>query len=629
LVSRWLLERDERRRTSLPTSGGVKGGGTVLGKAAEDKLILEIVEAAKAKCPFTREELEEVVRDTAIKLELKIAKTGQPYVESTDVSALTDAFLARAAKKGVHILKKGGRKYALQRLVNQSADSLKRYAAKINPALKAFQLKHNVKLGLKDVGNWDETGLDLCAFASMDYLFLKFSGNEVAVPFEQSPHITIVVGFTGDAKMILLLIIKGSENVPPSSVHAQLLGRESLVYIAQTVTGWINNELKTAFLKLQIDRGILGKSPKVVNVDGHDSNANNAELHKLADEGNVLVVIPPSHTSAAVDGMGTQQCDRPAHQGGPIALLKAAIRRLLRRQFFANVRDKAVKSTVTIAEIAAIGEKAWHESFDVRKMERLNADVGYYIDAAGFLQWDLTRIMRPELDVCAAPSAPASAALTASTAPVVSNFGGRAAVQAAQQEQEMAIANVRADVDKVFAVHNSVLNIAQPVVPRPTQPAERGRGARKHSRDGLIVGGEEWEAWQADKEEAAAKAVTKKATTALAFWARHRAAVRAIEEKLEDGVEVEDLNVSELKALIISRTGHTAKTAKGGKAALLIEAASAMSRESCIPPTPPRPPQDENDGSAVCECGTAADADLEPDEEGYSWCGHCGGRLLE
>lgn len=297
------------------------------------------------------------------------------------------------------------------------------------------------------------------------------------------------------------------------------------------------------------------------------------------------------------------------------------------------MRDKAVKSTVTIAEIAAIVEKAWHEAFDVRKMERLNADVGYYIDADGFLQWDLTRIMLPELDARAAPSALASAAPAAPatlTAPVVSNFGGRAAVQAAQQEQEEAIAIVRADVAKVFAVHDSVLNIAQPVVPRPTQPAERGRGARKHSRDGLIVGGEEWEAWQAEKKETAAKAVTKKAATALAFWARHRATVRAVEEKLEDGVEVEDLNVSELKALIISRTGKTAKTAKGGKAALLIEAASAMSRESCIPPTPPRPPQDENDGNgAVCECGTAADADLEPDEEGYSWCGHCGGRLLE
>jgi hypothetical protein len=259
--------------------------------------------------------------------------------------------------------------------------SLDALAAENNPALKAFQLKHNVKLGLKDVGNWDETGLDLCAFASMDYLFLKFSGNEVAVPFEQSPHITIVVGLRQDDPY-------------------------------------------------------------------------------------------------------------PRHQG---------------------LRERAAEP------------------------------------------------------------------------------GARAAAR----------------------------------------PAERGRGARKHSRDGLIVGGEEWEAWQADKEETAAKAVTKKTATALAFWARHRAAVRAIEEKLEDGVEVEDLNVSELKALIISRTGRTAKTAKGGKAALLIEAASAMSRESCIPPTPPRPPQDENDGSAVCECGTAADADLEPDEEGYSWCGHCGGRLLE
>jgi hypothetical protein len=633
LAPLWLVERDERRRTSLPNSGGVKGGGTVLGKAAEAKLILEIVEAAKARCPLTRDELEEIVRNLAIELKLKIAKTGQSYTALSDVSTLVTAFLVRAAKRGVYITEKTARKYAVQRLINQNRDSLTRYATKVNPALKAFQRKHGVKLGLKDVGNWDETGLDLCAFASsMSYLFLKFFGNEVAVPFEQSPHMTVVVGFTGESKMVLLLVIKGSESVSPSPSHAQLLGRESLVYIAQTESGWITNALKTAFLKLQIDHGILGQRPMVVNVDGHDSNVNNEELEKLAAENKILLVVPPSHTSAAVGGMGTQQCDRPAHQGGPIALLKAAFRRMLKRQFFGNVRDKTQRSTVSVAEIAAILHKAWHEAFDQRKMEKLNFDVGWYVDDDGDLQWDIGRLLLPEHDEHAdgapAPTAPAAPAEPAAlTAPVVSNFGGRAAVQMRQAAQEVAVTRIRAEVNQIFAVHNAVLGISQPVVPRPTEATERGGAARKHSRDGLLIGGPEWLARQAEKKETSAKAAAKKIADALAFWVRHRAAVRAVEQKIEEDKAIEELTVSELKALIISRTGATAKS-KGGKAALLTEAASAMSSASatCIPPTPP--PQDENDGP-VCDCGAVVDVDLELDADGLLWCESCGGRLEE
>jgi hypothetical protein len=85
----------------------------------------------------------------------------------------------------------------------------------------------------------------------------------------------------------------------------------------------------------------------VVTVDGHDSNLNNPELIELATKSKILLVIPPSHTSVAVGGMGTQQCDRPAHHGGPIACLKAAFRRLLKQQWFANLRNKELKSQVS------------------------------------------------------------------------------------------------------------------------------------------------------------------------------------------------------------------------------------------------------------------------------------------
>jgi hypothetical protein len=339
-----------------------------------------------------RDELERLVRETAIELGLTVTRTGNPYSMLTDVSTLVASIIRRAAQDGIFILEKKGRKFALQRLANQIPDELKRYAAKINPALIYFQREHG-KLTLKDVGNWDETGLDLCAFAQMyGFLCLRHFGNQVAVPFEQSPHITVVVGFTGSEGMVLLAIIKGVDGQPPSPSHAQLLDDDSKVYLGQTATGWINNSLKTAFLKLQLDRGILGARPMVVNVDGHDSNLNNPELIQLASQNKILLVIPPSHTSAAVNGMGTQQCDRPAHQGGPIACLKAAFRRLFKQQWYANLRDKDVKSQVSIAEIAALLAKAWKESFKSSKMEELNGDVGYYINDEDFLQWDLTRL---------------------------------------------------------------------------------------------------------------------------------------------------------------------------------------------------------------------------------------------
>jgi hypothetical protein len=63
----------------------------------------------------------------------------------------------------------------------------------------------------------------------------------------------------------------------------------------------------------EADAGIVGTRPLCINVDGHCSNYDNALLEKLMLDNNVLCLIPPSHTSADKNGMGTQQGDRPAH----------------------------------------------------------------------------------------------------------------------------------------------------------------------------------------------------------------------------------------------------------------------------------------------------------------------------
>mmetsp|Transcript_18369 Transcript_18369/g.53612 ORF Transcript_18369/g.53612 Transcript_18369/m.53612 type:complete len:159 (+) Transcript_18369:320-796(+) len=106
-------------------------------------------------------------------------------------------------------MRKGGRKVVLLRMLNQNRTQLKAYADKANSELKALQDKYR-KLTLADIANADETGWDICALSSaMVYVFLKVFGNLVAVPVDQSPHFTFVVGHAGGKRMCILMIIQG------------------------------------------------------------------------------------------------------------------------------------------------------------------------------------------------------------------------------------------------------------------------------------------------------------------------------------------------------------------------------------------------------------------------------------
>jgi len=262
------------------------------------------------------------------------------------------------AKEGIYFVEQHGRKLGLQRHINQNYESLRQFALKINPALLAFQILHKVILTPKNVGNYDETGVD------DRRRHVRVRRRPLHVPqalrqpdrraYEQSPHWTLVLGFVGVVQMELLAIMTGTDKNTPSPFHAQLLKADSGVYLGQSATGWMSNPLKVTYFKLQLEKGIVGKRPTVINVDGHDSNMNNPELHELCAANKVLLVVPPSHTSAAVGGIGTQQCDRPAHNGGPIALFKKSFRKLFGKQFFANLRDPNWNNVVSVAEILAL-----------------------------------------------------------------------------------------------------------------------------------------------------------------------------------------------------------------------------------------------------------------------------------
>ncbi|KAJ1624290.1 hypothetical protein T492DRAFT_1048254 [Pavlovales sp. CCMP2436] len=223
-VPKWLSRRDENHKNSLPQAGGVKGGGTVLRESAERELCKTMGRAALANMPYQYVEVEDAVRNTAIELRRVVAKTGKVYDSLTDVSTLVKSFIVRMAKEGIYFIEKHGRKLGLQPL----------------------------------------------------YMCLKHYGNQFVAPFEQSPHWTLIIGFVGVVQMELLAIMKGTDNLMPSPFHAQLPKGGDGVYLGQTATGWVNNPLKLVFANLQIDKGIIGKRPIVINVDGYDSNQRRA-----------------------------------------------------------------------------------------------------------------------------------------------------------------------------------------------------------------------------------------------------------------------------------------------------------------------------------------------------------------
>jgi hypothetical protein len=679
---KWLHARDVQRLTKKPRAGGVKGGGTVLGATAEKKLMVDMADAAAQHCPYTFEEVEDMVRAALIETGTIIARTGQPYTLVSDVSTLLTAILRRAAEQGVYIVQKNGRKLGLQRHINQNYEALKAYAAKVNPLLLAFQQKYGVKLTLFDVGNWDETGLDLCAFARGLFLFLKGAGNQVVVPFEQSPHWTLVVGFVGKVRMQMLAIMKGSSDQAPSPYHAQLLQEGDGTFLAQSETGWITAAQKVAYFKLQVEAGIIGKRPLCINVDGHVTNFDNKELEELAREHQTILLIPPSHTSAAVNGMGTQQGDRPAHQGGPIALLKRELRGMLRQHFGAALRDVTRKSNVSAAEILAIVARAWASSFDPSLIDKLNADVGYYINEEGFLQYDLTRLLPvPAASVPAAASAPAAAAFSSladqqaaaaaaagcatlgtpetagsfASAPelaaaralgpalVTSRAFGRHYFNTLSTEQSGVIERARADVKMIVALENARVGKLQPVVPLPQQKTRRDAETLRHSKFGCVVGSDEHRAAvgrAADNEAAAAR---QQLAAGASKWARHRAVVLKAEAALVDKRgNVAALNAAELKALVLSRTGRWPKATSFKDGSLLAEAEAAVLARSTtlMPPTPPAAAERACDGGGggdaaaaaaeadawACEsCDSVFDESTLPalDENNFCWCS-CG-----
>jgi len=145
-VPKWQLERDVLHKTKLPKSGGVKGGGTVFGEAAEREVCKSMGRAALGNMPYGYAEIECTVRNTAIELGRVVTNTNKLYDSLTDVSTLVRSFIVRMAKEKIYFVEKHGRKLGLQRHINQNYESLRQFAIKINSAFLAFQILHNIIL---------------------------------------------------------------------------------------------------------------------------------------------------------------------------------------------------------------------------------------------------------------------------------------------------------------------------------------------------------------------------------------------------------------------------------------------------------------------------------------------------
>lgn len=314
-----------------------------------------------------------IIRTTLMTMEVKNPVTRQPYKETSDVSKVVAGFLDRCKAKGIVLNWKGGRKLGLQRWLRSSWEILDRYGKQTAaPALLAFQKKHGVKLTLLDVGNFDEAQVssqlaslailyllyllylphlllytyytyytcytystyyctfctyraslhaqvDLCEFAEKgNFLVLQWFGNNVVVPFEQSPHITLKWGFVGRSLMVCMLIkIGNGEASAPHPYHCQLLKSSRTLTLAQSTNGWTNVGITSAFLKLQYDcsevpylgphrpedaapDAPLVTHPKVLNFDGHAAHIYmyNDQLKAELATNTVLGLSPPAHTSA-------------------------------------------------------------------------------------------------------------------------------------------------------------------------------------------------------------------------------------------------------------------------------------------------------------------------------------------
>ena len=611
----WYVEKFQRGRTAL------KSSSTVLG-AAETRIAHHPIQRKQEGRAVPTAGVETILRNTAIELNAKNPSTKEFYDDKSDVRRLRKNFVRRTEERfGVVLNERKGQGCSRQRAECSDMSTIAVFQESvIRPALKRFQEEHG-PLALHDVGNWDETFWDLCAFAVMGQLYLcpddGISVN-IIIPFEAGPHITFLIGYVGPVLLRVLAVIKGAPGLHPHAFHLQLLKDKTKFGLAQSSNGWITVDLKYYGVEQWIAdaNNQLGEKASVMCFDGHGSNHNvrnaasttiehsrtdprrtgddatraeNEMVTTLMRRNKMLGIETPAHTSHE----GTQSLDLP---DGFIDRFKKSNNRLLQKQFHASLERKGQnKGRIYTSQILAIAELALEEAWSPLKAVRDNERIGFYINDGGLLDYDLiSRMDRAKLDVSGLFSPQDSGACSRSG---FDRSEKAARVEAGKRKMEI----------EMQAAGISIERASAPVVPQPTLTIPKGTTSR--NQYGAIVTEKEFEQTTESLAAAAAQKVLtaeQKAAKELVKWEKHRASIRGAEAALRAAKNSPSkLKVNDLKALIRGRTGAPPR-AKNNKVpmelppgerkegTLVSEARSILCRALMLPPTPEKAPHDSD-----------------------------------
>ena len=230
---------------------------------------------------------------------------------------------------------------------------------------------------------------------------------------------------------------------------------------------------------------------------------------------------PPSHTTAATAG-GTQQCDKSAKLGAPIARVKANFRQQMRRQIRYSLTHQKGKrrGVVKFSQIARMLEIAL-ESWDGNKAEELNESVGYFINEEGYMDWDITR----NLD---------TSTITDDPSAVLGDVGSSRTGWRAAQDQKRADTNklLEQTEREIAAATKATATAYTAAVPEPTLTVPRARPRSLNANGLCLTAGAHVAELEAVAEEAAAKEKEKE-NRHDQFWDNWRSKIKNVESTLE------------------------------------------------------------------------------------------------
>lgn len=240
----------------------------------------------------------------------------------------------------------------------------------MNPVVASVQQKlrddHGKELDLEHIGNWDEWFLDLTQFGVKGkVLVIQTERSQILIPFERSPHISVITGFMG-GKALPTAVLLPRKSVQPH--HAEHLDRDgqTAVYCTSEASGWVCKRTKEDIFNKWVEdpTNIIGQEPTLMMCDGHDTNVVNLPLLLAMRAAKVEGVVTPAHHTTVLQAADASR--------GPIATIKTHALSLIERHFLSGggvthisaaqiawVVQEAVKMTPVEVYSTALKKTGW------------------------------------------------------------------------------------------------------------------------------------------------------------------------------------------------------------------------------------------------------------------------------